>query len=261
MGRIALQLWTVRDALDRDFAGTIRKVAAAGYQGIEGGGTGPLSEKDYLALMRELKIANMGAHVGLEEFAGDKLERALDYHRRLGVKYLGYSHWEPRMNADTWKRIAAPMNRVGRAAKARGMVFQYHNHAHEFVKYGKRNALEILLAESDPAVVKSQLDLGWVVRAGEDAVAWMKKLGRRIATVHLKDTTVVPKAPPGAPKSRAHHKPQWTEVGTGILPLKGVVAMARKLKVPWYIVEQDSWTIPSVKSAAISYRNAKKAIG
>jgi len=234
--------------LDSDFAGTIRRIAQMGYQGIEGGGTGPLTPRAYNALMKELKLENMGAHIGLEEFEGGKLERALDYHRRLGVKYLGYSHWEQHMDADTWKRIGAPMNRVGRAAKSHGMVFQYHNHAHEFARYGNRRAIEILLAESDPALVKSQLDVGWVLRAGQNPVVWMRKLGSRIATIHLKDATKGPKA-------------RWTEVGTGALPLKGVVAMAKKLRIPWYIVEQDDWQIPSLESAAISFWNAKRAIG
>jgi sugar phosphate isomerase/epimerase len=248
MAKIGLQLWTVRDALDKDFTGTLRAVAKSGYDGIEGGGTGPLNEKAYSTLMKELKLENMGAHVGLDEFEGAKLEKRLAYHRRLGIKYLGYSHWEKHMNAETWKRIAAPMNRVGKAARAHGMVFQYHNHAHEFVQYGGRTALDILLGESDPRWVKSQLDVGWVARAGQNPVAWMRKLGRRIATIHLKDTTKGP-------------KPQWTEVGTGILPLEGVVATAKKLDIPWFVVEQDWWDIPSTTSAAISYANARKVIG
>jgi len=248
--------------LDSDFAGTIRRIAQMGYQGIEGGGTGPLTPRAYNALMKELKLENMGAHIGLEEFEGGKLERALDYHRRLGVKYLGYSHWERHMDADTWKRIGAPMNRVGRAAKSHGMVFQYHNHAHEFARYGNRRAIEILLAESDPALVKSQLDVGWVLRAGQNPVVWMRKLGSRIATIHLKDVAhAVPKVPRRAPRSRARHEPEWAEVGTGALPLRSVVAMAKKLRIPWYIVEQDDWQIPSLESAAISFWNAKRAIG
>ncbi len=248
MAKIGLQLWTVRDALEKDFTGTLRAVAKSGYDGIEGGGTGPLTPKAYLALVKDLGLENMGAHVGLGEFAGDKLERALDYHRKLGVRYLGYSHWEKQMPADTWKRIAEPMNRVGRAAAARGMIFQYHNHAHEFVKHGGKFALDIMLGETDPRWVRSQLDVGWVTRAGQNAVAWMRKLGKRIATIHLKDTT-------------KGQKPAWTEVGAGALPLKGVVAEAKRLGIPWYVVEQDWWDIPSTTSAAISYANAKRAIG
>jgi sugar phosphate isomerase/epimerase len=154
------------------------------------------------------------------------------------------------MNApvETWKQVAGPLNRLGKAARARGITLQYHNHAHEFVKYGDKYALEILLGETDPRWVRSQLDVGWVTRAGQDPVKWMKKLGKRIATIHLKDTTKGP-------------KPQWTEVGTGVLPLKAVVAQGKKMKIPWFVVEQDTWDIPSTTSAAISYAHAKQVIG
>lgn len=248
MAKFSIQLWTVRDEAGKDFRNCIRQLAKSGYTAIEGGGTGGLSTADYLALMKETGVQTMGAHTGIDTLEGDKQAATLDLYVALGARYLALSLSSKEGTAESWKAYGARLTQIGKACKARGIQFQYHNHAHEFAKIDGKAPLEILLDACDPELVKSQLDIGWVTRAGENAVVWMKKLGKRIGTIHLKDTT----AAPGN---------QWTEVGTGILPLAEVVTTGNALGIEWYIIEQDTCARPTLESAAISLANAKKAFG
>lgn len=244
--QIALQLYTIRDEMKKDFVGALRRVAKIGYAGIEGGSTGPLSLADYKALLKELNLNPMSTGAGIDSFTGEKGRELLARCRELGTR-LAMVGWEKRDSAEGWQEFGRQLTQAGKAAKAGGVTLQYHNHAHEFVQYGGKAALDIVFDEADPAFVKSQLDVGWVQRAGEDPVAWLKKLGNRIRTIHIKDTT-------GGPS------PKWTEVGTGILPLAAVHECAQALGVEWYIIEQDEWDRPSLEAAAISYENTRKLL-
>jgi len=248
MAKLSIQLYTIRDAMAKDYAGAFRALAKSGYTAVEGGGTGPLSTAEYKALMKELHIDCMGAHTGIDTLEGDKQKATLDLYAELGVRFLALSLSSKEGTADSWKAYGARLTKIGQACKAKGIQFQYHNHAHEFAKIGNEYPLEILLNASDPELVKSQLDIGWVTRAGENAITWMKKLNKRIGTIHLKDTTAAPDN-------------QWTEVGTGILPLADVVKTGKELGLEWFIIEQDTCKGPSLDAAALSLANAKKAFG
>ncbi len=248
MAKLSIQLYTIRDAMAKDYAGSFRALAKSGYTAVEGGGTGPLSTAEYKALMKELSIDCMGAHTGTESLEGDKQKATLDLYAELGVRFLALSYNIKDGTADGWKAFGERLTKIGKACQDRGITFQYHNHAHEFAKLDGKAILDILLDASDPAYVKSQLDIGWVTRAGENAIAWMKKLNSRIGTIHLKDTTAAPDN-------------QWTEVGTGILPLADAVKTGNELGIEWFIIEQDTCKGPSLDAAALSLANAKKAFG
>lgn len=243
MANIALQLYTVRDDLQKDFVGTLKAVAKMGYAGIEGGGTGPLTVSDFKKLMQDLKLNPIGAHAGLNGLEGPRGELTLAMYAEIGTKFIAIS--EHKEDADGWRKLGKKMDEVGKAAKSKGITFQYHNHAHEFEKLGGEFALDILLGSAGRAYVGSQLDVGWVQRAGENPVAWLEKLGDRVKTVHIKDTTAGP-------------KPEWTEVGNGIVDFKAVHSASQELGIDWYIVEQDTCARPPLESAAISLQNILK---
>ncbi len=245
MAQIGIQLYTVRDALENDYVGTLRQISKIGYEAIEFGGIGPLSVEDFKALLKELKLNPISAHTGWKAL-GRKREDTLSFYESIGVRFLALS--DRRDSAKGWKEAGQKLTAVGRAAQAHGITFQYHDHAHEFQKHNGKTGLDILLDASDPELVPIQLDVGWVQRAGEDPVAWLHKLKGRIRTIHMKDTTSAP-------------DPVWTEVGTGVLPLKAVHQAAQAIGVEWYLVEQDTCARPTLESAAISYDNLKKVTG
>jgi len=244
MIKLGLQFWTVRDAMQTDFAGTIREVARMGYDGVEGGSTGPLSVEDYNKLMGELGIVTAGVHTGgkVLDTKGDEM---MAFFRSIGAKYVGISafHEDP----DSWKRLAGNLNRYGTLASRHGLTFQYHNHASEFRKFGDKNGMDLLVENSDPKTVFFQVDVGWCRHAVEDPVYWLDRLKGRIVTVHLKDCTPPP-------------NPKWTEVGNGGLDVAAVVKAANDVGAEWFFVEQDTWERPSIEAARISFQNASKVI-
>mgnify|MGYP001576058673 CR=1 FL=1 len=244
MAQLGIQLYTVRDAMAKDYTGTLREIARIGYPTIEGGGTGPLTVDAFNALMKELKLNPIGAHVGLDPLI-DKPAEALAVHKAIGTKYIALS--ASGKSADDYKKLGERLSRAGKNCLERGITLQYHNHAHEFQTFGGKLGLEIIYETADPKYVKAQIDVGWVQRAGADPVAWLKKMKGRIVTIHLKDTT------DGA-------DPQWTEVGTGVLPLAAVAKAAKEIGVEYYFIEQDTCARPSLESAAISFTNARTAL-
>lgn len=248
MVTLGLQLYTVRDDLAKDFAGTLRAVAKAGYTAIEGGPGKGMTAEDYVKLCKGLGLSTPAGGCGLDGLEKD-LEGTLHRVLAFGAKYmmLGWIPPERRKNAADWKALAKSLNVWGKAAHDHGIVFQYHNHDFEFAPVDGTIGLEILLAETDPACVKFQLDVGWVTWAGSAPAALMRKMGKtRIRVIHLKDCVLSP--------AKA-----WTEVGTGALDLKGVVAACNELGVEYAMIEQDTCARPPLESIAISYANARKA--
>jgi sugar phosphate isomerase/epimerase len=245
MPNIGLQLYTVRDVLKDDFAGTLRKVAKIGYAGIEGGGTGPMNKDDYLNFMREIGLIPISSGAGVDglEKKGDEIMKAAS---ELGVKYMMVS--SGCKSAQEYMDLAVRLNACGKTANKYGIAFQYHNHAHEFQKFDGKSGFDILVDGTDPALVKFQVDAGWVNWAGENPSATLRRLKGRIVTIHVKDHT------PGENK-------QFTEVGTGALPLVEVVRTAVEIGVQWMFVEQDTCARPTIESAEISFRNLQKALG
>jgi len=245
--QIALQLYTIRDEMKKDFVGALKQVAKIGYAGIEGGGPGPLSLADYKKLLKDLNLNPISTGAGPKSLQGEAGEKLLAQCRELGTKFamIGY---EKRDSADAWKEWGKEITAAGKTAKAGGVILQYHNHAHEFEKFDGKTAHEIIFENADREFIRPQLDVGWVKRAGEDPVAWMRKYKDwKLKTIHIKDTT----APPD---------PKWTEVGNGVLPLADVHRTAQELGVDWYIIEQDDWDRPSIEAAAISFENVKKVL-
>jgi sugar phosphate isomerase/epimerase len=218
-------------------------VAKIGYAGIEGGGTGPMNKDEYLKFMKEIGLLpiSSGGSVDWIEKKGDEMFAGM---QSLGTKYMMVS--SGCKSAEEYKTLAGRLNNCGKLANKYGIIFQYHNHAHEFEKFEGKTGFDILVDGTDPALVKFQVDAGWVNWAGENPPAVLRRLKGRIVTIHVKDHTKDPK--------------DFTEVGTGELPLAEVVAAAQEIGVQWMFVEQDRWKIPSIESAEISFKNLKKAL-
>lgn len=244
MPQLGIQPWTVRDVMQSDFLGTVKKIRSIGYDGIEGGSPGPLSPADYGKLLKDIGLQNPGAHTGFKAIEEDWAKTSA-FFKSIGVKFLALSDGPE--TADACKKLGDRLTAAGRKVTADGFVFQYHNHAREFRKYDGKFGMEIIMETADPACVLFQVDVGWVRNAGEDPVTWLKKYKGRIRTIHMKDTT-----PPPDPK--------WTEVGTGCVDFKAVHAECKAQGVEWYMVEQDTCARPTLESAEISHGAARKIL-
>jgi len=243
--QIALQMYTVRDRTATDFAGTLRQVAEMGYKAIELAGYGGLSTTELKRALDDCGLRAMAAHVGYAQFE-ERAEGVIAELKGLGCDFAVVPSLpqEYRTDEGLLRQAAANFNRWGAVARDAGLRFGYHNHAFEFATLGVGTAYDIIVGETDPALVALELDLFWAQYGGVDAVALTRKLGSRAPLLHVKDMA------PG--EQRAD-----TPVGTGILPWADIMAAGKEIGAEWYIVEQDNPN-DSIEDVRTSLRNLER---
>ena len=243
---VALQLYTVRDDAAKDFIGTLKRVAAMGYAGVELAGTGGLSAHEMKTVLGDLGLRCVGSHIRLP-LLENELPAQLDYYATLGNSYiiLPMAPREFYGSEESLMNLGARLNKIAAACRARGLAFAYHNHDIEFRRIGERYILDIIMDSTDPALVKSELDVYWATYAGADPAAWMQKHPGRCPLVHLKDMA------PGPERT-------FAEVGEGVIDFKPIFALCEAQGTEWYVVEQDHCARPALESAALSLRHLRE---
>ena len=235
--QVALELYTVRDETQRDFAGTLRRVAEMGYPGVEFAGYGGLSQQAMAELLAETGLKVPGTHVGLDLLSGEQLDASIAYCGALQCPLMVLPSLPQVLRTlDGIRTLAPQLNAIGQRCHEAGIEFGYHNHDFEFATIEGQTLFDQLLALTDPELVKSELDVYWVAYAGLDPLALLNRLGERVALIHFKDMA--------ADRS-------MTEVGRGILDMQGITEFARQHNV-WAAVENDHPTLPSLESAKLS---------
>jgi sugar phosphate isomerase/epimerase len=230
---IGVQLYTVRDALKKDFEGTLARVAAIGYKEVEFAqyfedlsNPNPSPKKTRQILDADGLTAPSG-HIPYKLLSPENWSRVLDAAKTLGHDYIVNPSIDREVlkQPDGWKRAAETFNRAGAESHKAGIQLAYHNHVEEFkaLPDGKL-PYDVLLAESDPKLLKMEMDLGWAHKAGVDPVAYFEKYPGRFPLVHVKDFD----------KSGT-----MTEVGKGIIDWKRIFAKADVAGIKHYFVEHD----------------------
>ena len=222
------QLYSARN--EKSLDDTLKTLKQLGYSQVEGWG-GQFA--DPAALTQSLKAAGLvmpTAHIGYAQL--EDTAKAIEIANTVGIKTI-YCPAPPsadyREGKGNWSDFAAGLARIGAALKAGGIGFGYHNHHWEFVKLPDgKTPIELLLASPD---VQWEMDLAWVVKAGEDPIAWMDKLGSRITAIHVKDI---------APAGEKADEDGWADVGTGTLDWKKLIADAKaKTRAQYFVMEHD----------------------
>ena len=206
---LAVQLYTLRDLTSKDFAGTLKQVAQIGYAGVELAGWGNLkSVGEVKKVLDDNNLKLAGSHIGIDGLEKD-LNKVLDENQTLGNKNIvvPYMPDTRRKDAAGWKQVAASFNKLAAECRKRGFEFAYHNHSFEFEQFDGTSGFDILWANTDPQLVKAELDVFWIQHGGADPVAYIKKLGKRVHLLHLKDMAAGPDR-------------KFAEVGSGILDFK-----------------------------------------
>ncbi len=246
---IALQLYTVREELAADPAATLQQVADAGYRHVELAGLHDVSAERFEQMLDDAGLTALSAHEPADVLCNDPAP-AIERARLFGYRHIACSfHFEQRDAADAYRRAAGDYDRIGKALSDAGMVFSYHNHGFEFERLASGvRGFDVIMNETDPQHVKSQLDVFWVQHGGEEPIARMRSLGDRVSQLHLKDMSP---------------ERNFTEIGTGVVDLAAVVEAAGDTGAECMIVEQDShWAGDSgVQSARISLDNLSKIVG
>jgi sugar phosphate isomerase/epimerase len=222
---IALQLYTVRDALANDYEGTIRKVAAMGYAGVETAGNYNGAPEKALALFRELGLQVMGGHFSLP--LGDDKNKILDTAAALETNTLICPWLSPDnfTTLDSIKKVCDMLNEANANAQARGMRLGYHNHHFEFEKLPDGSLPHEHMRRLCDNSIFFELDTYWIKTAGVDPASVVSELAGRAPLLHIKDGPAVVGQP-------------MVAAGEGVIDIPAVIN-AGAGNTEWLIVELD----------------------
>jgi sugar phosphate isomerase/epimerase len=227
---IGLQLYTVRDQLEKDFDGTLAKVAQIGYTNMEFAGYYNRTPEQVRATLDRLGMISTSSHIGanlMRQDAALQIRTA----KTMGQEYITLPSYPFARDGgiDAWKKGAAEFNQWGAMCRDAGIRLAYHNHAPEFAKVdGGPTGYDVLMRETDPALVDFEMDLYWTAFADQDPLALFAKYPGRFAMWHVKDLQVT-----GGTKG-------MMPVGLGSLDFKNYFAHAGESGMKHFFVEHDT---------------------
>lgn len=246
---VGLQLYTLRDIMQKDFTGTLKKVAEIGYDAVEFAGYGGMNAKDLKKLLDDLGLIVSGTHEGFENMEKNP-DATIEFNAAIGCPNIVCpampGEWRNK-GGDGFRTFGERLTAMGKKVKAAGMQFVYHNHNFEFEKDGDTFLIDRLLETADPGVVKLEVDVYWVKYAGVDPVQFISSHASRCGMIHMKDM---------ADDSDRSFAP----VGTGVIDLQGIVKAAKAAGVKWFVVEQDRTKQPPLEAVTISLKNMRKLL-
>jgi len=224
--------------LQSNFDATLKQVAAIGYKQVEFAGLFGHPAVRVRGVLDRLGLSAPSMHVSFEAL-GDGWNAVLEDAGRLGCRYVVVPSIPDalRGSIDDYQRVADRFNGAAQAAAKAGLGFAYHNHAVDFRPLDRKLPFDVLLDATDPALVRVELDLYWIVRAGQDPRRYFNHWPGRCKLIHVKDSL-------GAPEHR------MTEVGSGIVDWPPLLASARAAGAEYFFVEQDDSSKPFASSAA-----------
>src|SRR5215469_14265067 len=258
---IGIQLYTVRDALKRDYDGTLARLATIGYREVESGKDHDLpSPKAMRAALARHGLTSPSSHVDWESMTTN-WSKVIEDNKIMGRTYL-VNPWideNVRNKPDGWKHAAEVLNRAGETSKKSGIQLAYHNHWIEFVPLedGKL-PYDILLENLDPNLVKMEMDLGWITVGGQDPVKYFQRYPGRFCMVHVKDVHRVPDAASvRSSRFAGEHMTILADVGTGVIGWKRIFAHSEQAGIKHYFVEHDN-PKDCIKTARVSCEYVQK---
>lgn len=237
---IGLQLYTVRSLMSKDVDGTLATVAGVGYREVEFAGYFNREPAALRATLDRLKLKSPSCHLGLDavESGFDATAAAA---KTIGHQWVVVASVPGKLfeSVASLKELARRFNAIGKRARDAGLRYGYHNHNVEFRAVEGTIPLELLLSETDPALVDFEMDVYWVTQGGGDPLALIKKFPGRFKLLHAKDSS-------GPPDQKMR------DVGSGVIDWKMIFAARKKAGVEHVFVERDDAPDP-VASITASY--------
>jgi sugar phosphate isomerase/epimerase len=229
-----LQLYTLRDVMPTDPKGTLKQVASFGYKQIEGYEHNGMSmfwgmkNTEFKKLMDDLGMKMISSHCNINQDFERKAAEAAE----IGMQYLLCAYLGPQKTIDDFKKFAETFNQRGEVCRKNGIKFGYHNHDYGFVQLEGQYPQDVLMQNTDKNLVDFEMDIYWVVTAGQDPIAWMDKYPGRFKLCHVKDRKK------GAPLS---DRDASVILGTGSIDFQKILKEADAKGMEYYIVEQEAY--------------------
>ena len=251
-GPVGVQIYSLRNPLKQDGAKALDVLKALNVKYVEIGIESHygLTQEQMKQALDERGLIPIAAHAG-QGFLLDKTEEAIAAARYFGLKYLGVawaSHQKPLDEAQTLK-IAADFNEIGKRLKAAGIQFFYHNHGFEFQPYKDGTLFDLLMAKTDPDLVKFEMDVLWTVFPGQDPVKLLKKYPDRWVLMHLKDL----KKGVAGNLSGGTDLTNDVVLGTGQADYPAILKACQEIGVKYYFIEDESPTVLEQLPKSLDY--------
>ncbi len=247
---VAVQLYSVRDEMEKDFYGTIKAMKEIGYDGVEFAGLFGQDPEKIKAYCAEIGIVPISAHVPYYDMLNDPESVLADY-ATIGCKYVAvpYLTEECRPGTEGFAATVEGIRKIGEAAKKLGIQLLYHNHDFEFVTIDGEYALDVLYSTIPADLLKTEIDTCWVNVAGVNPAEYVEKYSGRAPVVHLKDfkksgenTGKLYKLI-GIDENEEQEEEDafsFMPVGYGVQDIPEILAACEKADAEWVVVEQDS---------------------
>jgi len=236
---LGLELYSVRNTLQKDLMGTVAGVAKMGYQCVEFFGSYFGWTPDYAKQVRTqldtLGIRCYSTHNGLQSFTPGGIAKAIELNKILGARYIVLAHPGRVSGLDDWKRVAESLNTANHTLQEQGLLAGYHNHDAEWKPVDGQKPIELLAATLDKSIML-QLDVGTCLATGSDPVAWINQNPGRIRSMHVKDWS----------PERGYK----VLTGEGTAPWKDIFAAAESTGgIEYYLIEQEGSDYSEMETA------------
>lgn len=267
---VAVQVYSVRSDAEKDFKGTMQKLKEIGYAGVELAGLYGMEAAEVKAILDEVGLIPVSAHVPFVELTED-MEGTVQKYKSIGMKFIAipYLGEEDRPGTEKFYENIETIKKLGKVCKDAGITLLYHNHDFEFVRMPDgQYGLDYLYSGVSADLLQTELDICWVKVAGEDPVEYVKKYSGRAPIVHLKDFYKE-----GNPenmyeligieneKKEQTGKFEFRPVGHGMQDIPPVLQASLEAGAQWVIVEQDqSYDTPALEAVKMS-REYLKSLG
>ena len=233
MKQFGIQLWTLRDVLPANPKEVLKQLADFGYTQIESyeGAQGifwGMSNTEFKSYMDSLGMTIIASHCDISKDFEKKAAEAAD----IGMKYLICPWKGPQKSLDDFKKFADEFNQKGEICKKNGIRFAYHNHDYGFKAMEGQLPQDVMMAGTDPGLVDFEMDIYWVVAAGQDPEAWFKKYKNRFKLCHVKDRSKTP-GPDNGKNS--------VDLGTGSIDFSKILKTAKRNGMEYFIMEQEAY--------------------
>jgi sugar phosphate isomerase/epimerase len=243
--KVGLQLYSLRDVIGKDPKGVLKSVADFGYKELETYGYSEgklfgLSVKEYSDYVKSLGMKTVSGHFGMDLLEKDWGRTCADA-KSVGMTYVVIPHLSEKYykTMDDLKKTCEAINKGSLVAKSNGLKMGYHNHAFEFKQVEGQVIFDVMLKELDPKMVSMEMDIYWVVNAGQDPIQYFTKYPGRFHQWHVKDMDKT-------------DRNRNADVGTGSIDFKKIFENAKLAGMKHFYVEQETYPGPSTDSIKAS---------
>src|ERR1700730_9292956 len=244
--KVGVQLYSVRKEMMTDAIGTLKKLGQIGYQEIESaqsekGNYYGLEPKEIKKLLKDQGMTLRSGHTHIDK----NWQKSIDQAAEAGQEYIICSVLpSPGQTVGNYQKSAEMFNQAGEQCKKSGIMFGYHNHSSEYDTAEGKVLYDVLLDNTQPGLVHMEMDLGWVIAAGKDPLAYFSKYPGRFPLWHLKDMSLTEK--------------KSVEFGKGGVDIIGLMKHAKQAGMKYYFIEQEEYAVNAFDSLEYDYNYLAK---